>query len=160
MARSLISEVLADRGSKDLFSSLHREVDRVFDDFTRGEHWPFRALSAGNGKLSPSIDVSETEKAIEVTAELPGVDEKDIDVSLSDDLLTIKGEKKAESEKKGKDYHVVERSYGAFERVTRLPCEVDAGKIEAEFKQGVLKIKLPKSPEAKTRSHKIKIATS
>ena len=158
MAKSLVPNLWGDKNKgSDVFSSLHREIDRVFDDFTHGEHWPFRALSAGNGKLSPDIDVSETDKNIEVTAELPGVDEKDVDVSLSDDMLTIKGEKKSETEKTEKDYHLVERSYGSFERVTQLPCEVDADKVKAKFKQGVLKITLPKSQTAKAKAHKIAI---
>jgi HSP20 family protein len=159
MARSLVPNLWGDKDKdNDLFSSLHREIDRVFDDFTRSEHWPFRALSTGNGKLTPRIDVSETDKKVEVTVELPGVDEKDIDISLSDDLLTIKGEKKSETEKTEKNYHLVERSYGSFERMTRLPCEVEADKVKAEFKSGVLKISLPKSPAAKAKSHKIAIS--
>jgi HSP20 family protein len=110
--------------------------------------------------MSPLIDVSETDKGVEVTVELPGVDEKDIDVSLANDVLTIKGEKKSETEKTAKDYHLIERAYGAFERSTRLPCEVDASKVKAEFKNGVLKVKLPKTPEAKAKSHKISVTAS
>lgn len=160
MARSLVQNLLGDKDKdKDIFSSLHREIDRVFDDFTHGEHWPFRAFASGNGKLSPRIDVSETDKKVEVTVELPGVDERDIDISLSDDILTIKGEKRSETEKSEKDYHLIERSYGSFERVTRLPCEVDANKVKADFKQGVLKISLPKSPSAKAKAHKIAISS-
>jgi HSP20 family protein len=160
MARSLVPNPLGDKDKdKDIFSSLHREIDRVFDDFTHSEHWPFRAFSSGNGKLSPRIDIAETDKKVEVTVELPGVDEKDIDISLSDDMLTVKGEKKSETEKTEKDYHLVERSYGSFERMTRLPCEVDADKVKADFKQGVLKITLPKSPEAKSKARKIAIST-
>ncbi|HMB47189.1 MAG TPA: Hsp20/alpha crystallin family protein [Afifellaceae bacterium] len=159
MTRSPVPNLLGDEEKgKDIFSSLHREIDRVFDDFTHGDHWPFRAFSPGNSKLSPRINVAETDKKIEVTAELPGVEEKDIDISLSDDMLKIKGEKKSETEKSEKDYHLVERSFGSFERVTRLPCEVDAEKVKAEFKQGILKISLPKSPTAQTKAHKIEIS--
>lgn len=161
MARSIVPNLWGDKDKDtDLFSSLHREIDRVFDDFTRGGNWPFRALAAGNGKMSPLIDVSETDKKVEVTVELPGVDEKDIDVSLANDVLTIKGEKKSETEKTAKDYHLIERAYGSFERSTRLPCEVDAGKVKAEFRNGVLKVSLPKTPEAKAKSHKISISAS
>lgn len=161
MARSIVPNLWGDKSKdNDLFSSLHREIDRVLDDFTRGGNWPFRALGTGNGKMSPLIDVSETDKQIEVMAELPGVDEKDIDVSLSNDILTIKGEKKSETEKTAKDYHLIERNYGAFERSTRLPCEVDAGKVKAEFRNGVLKIILPKTPEAKAKAHKISVTAA
>ncbi|MDH3579861.1 MAG: Hsp20/alpha crystallin family protein [Hyphomicrobiales bacterium] len=135
MTRSLIPSLWGTpKKDDDLFSSLHHQIDRVFDEFTHGEHWPFPTAHTKNGKLSPRIDVSETDKEIEVTADLPGVEEKDIDVSLSDDRLTIKGEKKSETEKKEKDYHLIERSYGSFERTMRLPCEVDSKKVQAEFK--------------------------
>ena len=161
MARSIVPNLWGNKTKDtDVFSSLHREIDRVFDDFTRGGHWPFGALAAGNGKMSPLIDVSETDKTVEVTAELPGVDEEDIDVNLANDILTIKGEKKSETEKTDKDYHLVERTYGSFERSTRLPCEVDASKVKAAFKNGVLKGTLPKTPEAEAKSHKISINAS
>ena len=140
-------------------TSLQREIDRVFDDFSRGEHWPFRSLAGGNGKMMPRIDVSETEKEIEVTAELPGVEEKDIDVRLVNDVLTIKGEKKSEVDKKEKDFHLVERSYGSFERSARLPSEVDPAKVKATFKQGVLRITLQKIHAEKAASQKIAISS-
>ncbi len=158
MARSIVPNLWGDKNKEtDLFSSLHREIDKVFDDFTRGGHWPFRALAAGNGKMSPLIDVSETDKGVEVTVELPGVDEKDIDVSLANDVLTIKGEKKSETEKTAKDYHLIERAYGAFERSTRLPCEVDASKVKAEFKNGSLTVTVPKPAEAIEATKKIEV---
>ena len=99
------------------FVSLQREIDRLFEDFTRG--FP---TFAGNGAtaLLPSMDVSETDKEIEVTAELPELEEKDVQINLSDNLLTIRGEKKAEKEQKDKNYRLVERSYGSFERT--LSC--------------------------------------
>jgi len=143
----------------DPFTQLQREVDRLFGEFSRGVpalRWPF----AGDGALSPSIDVSETDKALEVTAELPGVEEKDIDVTLSDGLLTIKAEKKSEKESKEKTYHLVERSYGAVRRTISVPFDADPSKVEARFDKGVLKVILPKPPEAakKARSIKIKAA--
>jgi HSP20 family protein len=141
---------------EDMFSNLHREIDRVFEDFTRGGHLPF---AAGNGKLTPRADLSETGKEFEMTVELPGVDEKDIDISLSGDMLTVKGEKKSEAEKKEKDFHVVERSYGMFERSIRLNCPIDEEKIDAVFDNGVLKVTLPKAPEAQRKSKKIAIKT-
>ena len=158
MAQSLIPSLWnTSKKGGDPFSSLHREIDRVLDDLTHSEHWPFHASLTKNGKLLPRIDVSETEKEIEVVAELPGVEEKDIDISLSDDRLTIKGEKKSETEQAEKDHHLIERSYGSFERTMRLLCEVDSEKVQAEFKNGVLTITLPKSPEAEAKTKKISI---
>ena len=116
MAQSVIPKMRGDDTSAgDVVSALHREIVRVFDEFTRGQ-WPFPFSGSGSGKLSPNVNVSETDKKIEITAELPGVEEKDIDVSLSDDKLTIKAEKKSETEQTDKDYFLAERSYGVFER--------------------------------------------
>jgi len=158
MAQSLIPSLWGkSKKGDDIFSSLHREIDRVFDEFTHGEHWPFATALTNDGKRSPRINVSEADKEIEITAELPGVEENDIDVSLSDDQLTIKGEKKSETEKTDKDYHLVERIYGSFERTMRLPCEVDSDKVKAKFKNGVLTVTLPKSPEAEAKTKKIPI---
>ena len=103
------------------------------------------------------MDIKETDGALEVTTELPGVQEADIDVSLTDEMLTVKGEKKSESEREEKDMRVVERSYGAFERSVRLPCAVKEDEVDAEFKNGVLKITLPKSPEATAKTKKIAV---
>src|SRR6266404_9015248 len=124
----------------NLFGSLHREIDRLFEDFTRG----LGALSPqSTSSLVPSIDVAETDKAIEITAELPGLERKDIDISLEDDVLTIRGEKKVETkpeEKNGnKNYHVAERSYGVFYRVIQLPLRVDPSTVQATMSNGVLK---------------------
>lgn len=156
-AKSLLPS-LWDRDAPDPFRSLHREIDRVFDSFNEAMPMALRAKDEnGAWRLTPRVDVSETEGTLEVTAELPGVDEKDIDVTVAGDMLTIKGEKKSETESKEKDYHVVERSYGTFQRMVTLPCEVETDKIEAKFEQGVLKVTLPKSPESKAKTHKIKI---
>ncbi len=157
MTRSLLPKLWGDDKSGDVFSKLHREIDRVFDDFHVRENWPFGTLATGNGKMAPRMDVSETDGALEVTAELPGVEEKDIDVSLADDVLTIKGEKKSETKTEEKDYRMVERTYGAFERSIRLPCQVKHDKIDAAFKNGVLTVKLPKSREAKEKVKKIAV---
>jgi len=160
MTHSLLPKLWSDqKNGGDMFSSLHREINRVFDQFNDREDWPFAALSPGNGKLSPRIDVSETDGAIEVTMELPGVDDNEIDVSLTDDRLTVKGEKKSESDKTEKDYRLVERAYGAFERMVRLPCEVDSDKIDAKFKNGILTITMPKSPTVAANTKKIAIAS-
>ena len=160
MANSIFPSLWGDKGKgENPLATLHREIDRVFDDVARGDHWPFRVLAGTNGKMMPRMDVSETEKEIEITADLPGVDESDVEIKLSNDMLTIKGEKKSEVEKSEKDFHLVERSYGLFERTTRLPCEVEADKVRAVFKQGVLKITLPKSHSAKANERKIEITT-
>ena len=104
------------------------------------------------GVLAPRVDVAEDEKAVTLTAELPGVDEKDIDVSLVDDQLTIRGEKRSEhnekKEEEGRTLHRVERSYGAFQRTLAIPYKVDPDQVSAQFKDGVLKVTLPKPPDA------------
>ena len=140
------------------FADLHREVDRVFRDFGRGA-WP-AVFSGGNGEVVPQIDISETDDAFEVTAELPGVDEKDIDVSLSDNILTIKGEKKSEREEKEDDYHLTERSFGRFQRSFKTPDTVDEEKVQANLKDGVLHVTLPKRPDAVKAEKKIPIGSN
>ena len=158
MAESLLPKLWGDdKGPRDMFSNLHREIDRVFDDFTHGARWPLTGFGDGNGKMAPRINVAETDQEIEVTAEMPGVEEKEIDVSLTDDMLTIKAEKKSETEKTEKDYKLMERSYGSYERTMRLPCAVETKKVSADFKNGVLTIKLPKSPEVKAKTQKIAV---
>ncbi len=137
------------------FAMLRREMDSMFDNFFRGfELEPFEGRI---GTFAPRIDVSETDREITVSAELPGLDEKDIDVSLSDDMLTIKGEKKDEKEDKGKDYYRMERSYGSFSRTIPLPVEVQADKVDATFKKGVLTVTLPKSEQAVKAAKKVTI---
>ena len=155
--RSLLPS-LWDKDNYEPFHSLHREIDRVFNEFSRGAPWPSETRS-GNGarRLMPKIDISETDLALEVSAELPGVDEKDIDVTLSDNVLTIKGEKKAETKTDDENYHVVERSYGSFQRSLRVPFDADADKIEAKFENGVLKVTLPKPPEVEAKTRKIPV---
>jgi len=106
---------------------------------------------------TPAVDVAETDKGYEITAELPGMDESNIDVKFADGVLTIKGEKKEEREEKKKDYYVSERRYGSFQRSFPVPESVDANKIEAKFVNGVLTIKLPKSAEAQKNEKKIAI---
>jgi HSP20 family protein len=110
------------------------------------------------GAWEPKVDVAETKDAITVKAEIPGVEGKDISVTVSDGVLTIKGEKDEEKEEKDKHFHRVERSYGAFARVMRLPAAVDGGKATASFKDGVVTITLPKAPEAKGTSIPVKAA--
>ena len=133
---------------------VRREMDRLWDSFLEGGP---RRRSEERGEWLPSLDVSETKNELVVKAEVPGMDPKDIDISLSDGVLTIKGEKKQEKEEKEADYHLVERSYGAFVRSVRLPKEVQGDKISASYKDGILRITLPKSEEAKKKEIKIKV---
>ena len=135
--------------------SLQREMNRLFDDFFGRDFFvePFR----GMGEWRPAMDVAETDNAVLVKTELPGLDAKDVEISLSGDVLTIKGEKKEEKEEKTKSFHRVERHYGSFERAIRLPASVKADKVEATFKNGVLTIELPKTEESKAKSVKIKV---
>lgn len=130
-------------------------INRMFDDFFYG----FSLAPRTEERLEwlPLVDVSETEDAVRVTAELPGVQAKEVDISLTDDLLTIRGEKKSEKEEKKRDYHRVERSYGVFTRTVRLPAVVDADKVEATFKEGVLTITMPKREQTKTRKVKVDV---
>jgi HSP20 family protein len=105
----------------------------------------------------PAVDIAETDKAYEITAELPGMDEKNIEVKFADGVLTIKGEKKDEKEEKKKDYYLSERSYGSFQRSFQVPEGVDTDKIEATFKKGILTVALPKSTEAQKATKKIDV---
>jgi HSP20 family protein len=137
--------------------ALRREIDDVFDDFFRSFGFPMLGGEMPAAKLVPRLDVSETEQEIQIQAELPGIDEKDVEVTLADDVLTIRGEKKAEQEKKERDYHLMERSQGTFVRSLRLPFTVDAGQVTAAFKNGVLTITIPKPKEVQQKTHKIAV---
>jgi HSP20 family protein len=134
------------------FDTLQREIDRLFLDFGRG----LPALGAPS--LAPTIDVAETDKEIEITAELPGLEEKDVEVNVADNVLTIRGEKKAEKEEKDKNYQIVERSYGAFARTIELPDGVDPDAIKASIAKGVLKVTVPKPAPAKAKKVEVKTA--
>jgi HSP20 family protein len=147
--------VPARREEYNPFALLRREMNSLFENFSRGfEMEPFMGSL---GTFSPSVDVKESEKEIKVSVELPGMNDKDIEVSLSRDSLTIKGEKKEEKEDKGKDYYSMERSYGSFSRTVPLPAEVDTEKVKAEFKKGVLAVTLPKTPRAIKETKKIPV---
>lgn len=139
------------------FLALHREMNRMFDDFFRGSDLSLLDEGRSWGAFSPSVDVREDEKQVTVKAELPGMDEKEIDVSLSSDGLTIKGEKKDEKEEKGKDYRYRETSYGSFHRLIPLPEGLNLEKVEARFKNGVLTVTLPRLEAAKTKEKKIAV---
>jgi len=153
---------LAERGGYggDPFLSLHREMNRLFDDVLRGSFGvPVQSGEQGGGMMMPHMDVSETENEVRICAELPGVSEKDVDVSLSDDVLTIRGEKKFERKDETENYHFVERSYGTFQRSLRLPYAVDPNQVQASFENGVLTVTLPKGKEQE-RSRRIQVIGS
>lgn len=147
-------------GGEDPFTAVRREMDRLFDEMSRNFGLPRGIWGGEGGGASLRLDVKETDQAIEVHAELPGVDEKDVQLELADNVLTIKGEKRQDKQEQDKGYYLVERAYGAFLRRVPLPVEVDEDKVEARFKNGVLTVTLPKSPtvEAKTRKIEIKSA--
>ncbi len=148
------------------FESLRGQVDRLFRDFETGflqspfyrdvDHFWRRDLAF---PVTPAVDIVEKDNAFEITAELPGLDAKNIELSVTDDVLTIKGEKKEEKEERTKDRYVSERRYGSFRRSVQLPSSVDAGKIEANYKSGVLTVTLPKSAEAQKKQTVIPITT-
>ena len=125
-------------------ASMKSEMDRLFDRFAELRWNELPAL----GDWAPSMDVSETKDSLVCKVEVPGMEQKDIQISLQESLLTIKGEKKQEKEEKDEHYHRIERSYGAFTRSLRLPLAVDAGKVTATVKSGVLTVTLPKTPAA------------
>jgi HSP20 family protein len=148
-------------------ANLRREIDRLFDDFGWGfprrplgrtlfDVEPFWRSEVAFGK-TPAVDIAEKEKEYEITVELPGLDESNVEVKFADGLLTIKGEKQEEKEEKRKDYYLSERRFGSFQRSFQVPDGVDADKIAASFKNGVLTVTLPKSPEAKKKEKKIAI---
>ena len=148
----MASEVTPWRPFKDL-PALREEMNKLWNCFFGEKAFlePF-----GKGWV-PSLDVSETKENVVVKAEVPGMAGKDIDISLSGGVLTIKGEKKQEKEEKDENYHFTERIYGAFSRSVQLPQEVQTDKVTASYKNGVLTITLPKSEEAKAKEVKIKV---
>jgi HSP20 family protein len=156
-------------GFEDAFHPLARlraEMDRLFDDFFTTAAWPFgrsrlmepfRAFERAFGTTMPAVEIVETDNAYELKAEVPGLDEKDVEVTLSDDVLTIKGEKKEERDEEKAGVRYSERRFGSFERSFRLPETVEQDKIAASFKNGVLTVTLPKAPEAAKPTKKIEI---
>lgn len=142
---------------REEMDSLHRAIDRLFESAWGGEFPSLFSETARRGNLVPCMDVAEDGKAFRVTIELPGMTDKDVAVSLTDRLLTIRGEKKEEKEQKDKDVYRSERRYGSFRRAFELPSDVDANKIEASFKNGVLTIDLPKTKEAQDKVTQIQV---
>lgn len=143
---------------------LHREIDRMFDDFFNT--WPTpgfgRSFPAGVGDaiLKPTLDLSATDKAYKITVEIPGVDEKDVKLEIADDTLTIRGEKRLEKEENEKNYYRMERAYGSFKRVLSLPADADQESVKAKFRKGILTIKMAKKemPESYVKRIEVKAA--
>jgi HSP20 family protein len=142
---------------RDIFSAMRDEMDRVFGRYERD--WPFPSLFGreGRGSIMPELDVRENSNSITIEAELPGVEEKDVSVTLANGVLTIKGEKKQEKEEKAENYHLAERTFGSFQRSISLPDTVDDAKVEAKFDKGVLKVTAAKKPEAVKAERRIEI---
>ena len=150
----------------DVWQSFRGEMDRLFDRFGFPslrrvfDIEPSWRSASSFGFSAPAIDMSEDERAYKVSAELPGIDAKDIDVSVSGDTLVLKGEKRQEKEEKDTNYHFSERSYGSFQRSFQLPSSVDRDKVAADFSKGVLTITLPKTAEAQKPVKKIAVRSS
>ena len=153
-------------------ATLREEVDNIFDRFAEdwpglpkvfGKGWTYpvadfeRHIKLPNLDITPRVDVSESDDSYDIAVELPGMTEKDIELTLSDDSLTLKGEKKSEREEKKKNYHVRERSYGSFQRTFRVPNGVDQNKVEAAYSKGVLNVSLPKTAVAKSNKRSIEV---
>lgn len=150
-------------GARHPLLSLREEVNRLFDDFFGGsgmqpfgrDPWP--RLQGALGIAYPAVDAAESEKDYRITAELPGMSEKDVEVTLAGGMLTVRGEKKEEKEERKQDYHMSERRYGSFSRAFRLPEDADPERIEATLKDGVLTVIVPKAEQAQAARRKIEI---
>lgn len=152
------SGVATDDSEIQSLRTVRCDIDSVFDNFFSHLNWaPTLQDLNTNSFLSPSLDITETDKEYHISMELPGVDEKEVDISFSNGLLTVKGEKKAEEKKEGKNYHRVERSYGMFQRSVSLPEGINPDAINATFTHGVLNINIPKPEEKKPEVKKINI---
>lgn len=143
----------------DPFSAMRADMDRVFDTFLGRSfaRFPTPAKFENSDAVMPSIDVRESETEVVVEAELPGMDEKNVSVTLNNGILTLKGEKKSEREEKKDDYHLMERSYGSFQRSFQVADAIDADKVKASFDKGVLKVTMPKRPEVVKAEKRIPI---
>ena len=142
------------RSRSDWLYPFEREMSRLFDDFWLS---PFAEKEPWTSSYLPAVNVRENDGQVIAEVELPGMSEKDIDVTVNRDTLRISGEKKQKEETKEENYYCMESSYGSFDRLVDLPVEVDEEKAEAQFNKGVLTVKMPKSQEAKTKSKKIPV---
>ena len=151
----------ARRANVDPFRGFQREMNRLFDDFFNDFPLALRPGERGLATVgfSPRVDVSETDKEVRVSAELPGMDEKDIIVEMDDAAITIRGEKKEEKEEKDNNWYTREQSYGSFHRMIPLPASVEGEKANAKFKKGILTITVPKKDEKQAKRKAIKIET-
>ena len=131
---------------------LHREIDRLFSEFAQG------VGPNGAQNIVPNIEISETDKAIEVTAEMPGLERKDVEISVDDDTLTIRGEKKVEENRKDRNVQLSERSYGVFVRVLQLPPGIDPSSVQATMSNGILKLTIPKPAQSEPKKIEVKDA--
>jgi HSP20 family protein len=147
------------------FDELHERIDRIFSDFSRGfglpEIWGdggrMNQSMGGGRQHMPSMEMHEADGKVMISAELPGVDEEDVEISVKEDMLTISGEKKSEREFKEGDGYRTERSYGSFSRSVSLPFNIDPDAVEARFEKGVLKLTIPRPPEAQQQVKRIQI---
>jgi len=140
----------------DPFLTLHREMNRLFDDVMRAAPGTGQGSSGSGVLLAPHIDVTENDNEVRIQAELPGVDEKDVELSLNDDVLTLRAEKKQEQTQERQGVHFSERSYGTFQRSLRLPYHAEPDRVQARFENGVLTVTLPKAKE-QARNRRIQV---
>jgi HSP20 family protein len=143
----------------DPFTTFRREVDRMFDDFFNGFGGRTSRSLGPWQDVTPTMDLTENEREIVVTAELPGLDDKNFEVTVAGDLLTLKGEKKAEQEHRNGDAYYVERRFGAFSRSVRLPFEVKDEKVDARYDKGVLTVRVPKPADMQRAARRIEVRT-
>lgn len=141
----------------DVFGAMRSEMERMFDRFNQGWGGFPDVFTAKDTQIVPRLDVKDTGKAIVVEVELPGVDEKDVSVTVHDGVLTIQGEKQQKKEEKNENHYLMERSYGSFMRSIRLPETIDEDKVQAKFEKGVLKVIAEKRPEAVKKEKRIEI---
>jgi HSP20 family protein len=159
--RSMMRQSGNQSGNGDGFGPLRSQMNRLFDDFFGG--FPGLPMMPPSPMMAavvvaPRIEVSETDKELQITAELPGIDPKNVEVTLEDDVLTIRGEKEAQKEEgEDRDYHLTERSYGTFVRYLRLPFRADPQQVRASFKDGVLTLTIPKPDECQQGAHRIEV---
>jgi HSP20 family protein len=147
-------DISTERRTGHPLQRLHWGIDRLFDDFIQDWDWP---ATLEEGVLAPRTDVTETDKEVTVTAEMPGLDEKDIEVSLERGSIVIRGNKESKKEDEGKSYYRVERDYSSFYRAIPLPCEIDDKKIKAVYKKGLLTVHLPKAHDVTRKGKQIEV---